>query len=523
MWVMGWWMLTARASSDPGTEVGLCGYRAALFAAQRYGDPDLGDLVTPNRDVARLAEALEARFGFEVSTHPDATRKDILSQLDTLRAEVAECEAVLVYFAGHGVYDDGMQRGFWLPVDAERDDRANWISNDDIAARVQALRARHVLLIADACFSGVLFRDLGPPTPVSDPGRGVRALSERRSRWVLTSGAGDELVRDQYRDGMSVFAYFLHQQLAQAPDRFLMLDTIFPDLREAVTANALQTPQQGVFHGTGHEGGQLVLVNREGVEDWPTPRPAADPDPELWTSPLGVQLVWVPGGEFSMGSPADEEGRDNDEGLHLVTVDGLWVMESEVTQGLWTEVMGSDPSHFDDCGSDCPVESVSWFDAVAFANRLSTLEGLDPAYTIQDRRVQWDRRASGYRLLTEAEWEHAARGGQHHVYAGSDDAAEIGWVEGSGGSHPVCSKRTNGYGLCDMTGNVWEWVWDGYGPYPRDHVSNPSGIDDASYRVRRGGSYNLSDRNCRIANRYRAAPGIRLRHLGVRLGRPARG
>ena len=112
-----------------------------------------------------------------------------------------------------------------------------------------------------------------------------------------------------------------------------------------------------------------------------------------------------------MGSPEEDYPRIIDEGpQHEVSVTGLWVMRSEVTQGLWQQIMGDNPSTFPQCGSACPVEQVSWFDAVSFANRLSRAEDLQPAYTIDDHYVVWNRQADGYRLLTEAEWEHAALG-----------------------------------------------------------------------------------------------------------------
>jgi len=246
-----------------------------------------------------------------------------------------------------------------------------------------------------------------------------------------------------------------------------------------------------------------------------------EPAPELTTE--HVTLRWVPGGTFEMGSPPDEPGRDDDERQHTVTVDGLYVMKTEVTQGLWSRIMESNPSHFEACGSDCPVDSISWFEAVEFANRLSTREGLEPAYIVSGTNVTWDRAASGYRLLTEAEWEFAARGGEAYRYAGSDTATEVGWVEANAGGtpHRVCDKPVKGYGLCDMTGNVWEWVWDGYGDYSAEARHNPSGPESGDDRVIRGGSWYSPAADARVANRDGYAPDFRWYHLGLRLARPA--
>jgi formylglycine-generating enzyme required for sulfatase activity len=205
-----------------------------------------------------------------------------------------------------------------------------------------------------------------------------------------------------------------------------------------------------------------------------------------------------------MGSPPSESGRGDDEVQHRVTLtQGFWMMEHEVTQGEWSAVMGSNPSSFSSCGASCPVEQVSWEDAVAFAKKVSAREGVS------------------YRLPTEAEWEFAARGGASHVYAGSGELGDVGWyTENSGGeTHAVCGKSRNGYGLCDMTGNVWEWVGDWYGAYPTGSVTDPTGAAAGSFRVYRGGGWYFTARFARVASRGRFAPSLRFGFLGFRLVR----
>ena len=204
--------------------------------------------------------------------------------------------------------------------------------------------------------------------------------------------------------------------------------------------------------------------------------------------------------------------------------------QTQVTQALWEKVMGNNPSRFK--GSDLPVETVSWFDAVRFCNALSAAVGLSPAYRIgsgdedaddpsEHPSVEWDRASAGYRLPTEAEWEYAARAGTSHRYAGGDDAGAVAWTEKNSGkeTHAVGEKRANAWGLHDLSGNVWEWCWDWFGAYPSEPVSDPAGPASGSLRVLRGGSWYSSARSARVANRIDDHPGFRDDIIGLRLSR----
>ncbi len=238
-------------------------------------------------------------------------------------------------------------------------------------------------------------------------------------------------------------------------------------------------------------------------------------------------MIYIPPGTFEMGCTPEmdvEEGCAADEyPVHEVTLTrGYDLGTTEVTQGLWEAVMGSNPSFFSACRVDCPVERVSWEDAIAFANARSALEGLSAAYDA-DGNVDLD--ADGYRLPTEAEWEYAARAGDGTAFAGSDDVDEVAWYDGNSdaSTHPVATLAPNGLGLYDMSGNVWEWCgdWHDEAYYEVSPEIDPLGALSGTGRVDRGGSFFFSPQSARAAKRGGAPADFRSNDLGLRLARTA--
>ena len=214
------------------------------------------------------------------------------------------------------------------------------------------------------------------------------------------------------------------------------------------------------------------------------------------------KMIAVKGGTFEMGRMSG----DSDESLvHSVTLSNYYIGQTEVTQKLWTAVMGSNPSRWK--GDDLPVENVSWNDCQVFISKLNELTG------------------ENFRLPTEAEWEFAAKGGNKskgYIYSGSNEIDHVAICDDSHSdskTHSVGTKAPNELGIYDMSGNVWEWCQDWYGSYSGSVPTNPTGLASGSYRVRRGGGWGDNALSCRTADRYSLEPSYTLSTLGFRLAR----
>jgi len=256
----------------------------------------------------------------------------------------------------------------------------------------------------------------------------------------------------------------------------------------------------------------------------PVPVPNCD-NPGVFVNWLGMRFTYIPPGTFLMGSPASEAGRSSDEPSHQVRLTkGFYLQTTEVTQGQWKAVMwGANPSVFNTCGDDCPVEKVSWDDIRIFLFWLNY-------------RSAGEGEGKLYRLPTEAEWEYAARAGSTTAFANGDISVEtfnctpvdpnldlMGWYCGNAGgsTHPVAWKQPNAWGLYDMHGNVSEWVQDwydvDYGLVPVRPVTDPTGPSAGEYRVYRGGGSGNYAQGCRSAARNGFNPFSSSHYVGFRL------
>ena len=229
---------------------------------------------------------------------------------------------------------------------------------------------------------------------------------------------------------------------------------------------------------------QFVFIKQKG--DGNEGEVSAPTESPMTISELELEMMPIPAGKFVMGSPAGEKDRDDDEGPQTtVTISKpFWLGKTEVTQAQWKTVMGSDPSYWK--GNYLPVESVTWFDAVAFCEKLNEMKS--------------GSLFAGYRytLPTEAQWEYACRAGTSTRFYYGDDAdysqlEKYAWYAGNCPSktHTVGARAPNNWGLHDMHGNVWEWCLDWSGDYTGGSVSDPPGPSSGQDRVIRGGGWNF--------------------------------
>ncbi len=234
-------------------------------------------------------------------------------------------------------------------------------------------------------------------------------------------------------------------------------------------------------------------------------------------------FVLVKGGMFKNTKSTNYYGKS-------ITLSDFYIGKNEVTQKEWTDVMGSNPSHFK--GDNLPVETVSWYDCVEYCNKRSMKESLKPYYTIDKNNkdpnnqtvvdeIKWtvtiNAGANGYRLPTEAEWEYSASGGEatkSYIYSGGNNVDKVAWYWANSGdtnlagfwtwprvqqnhdrTHPVGDKAPNELGLYDMSGNVREWCWDWYGELD-SHGAGARESCSETGRVWRGGGWMGGDFCC---------------------------
>ena len=185
----------------------------------------------------------------------------IIQQLEYLSREVRAEDNLLIYFSGHGEFKRQLNKGFWVPVDAQTESVSGFISNSDIRTFLGGIPSKHTLLIADACWAGEIFRGVPDTVPVDAGDNYHREVYRRRSRQAMTSG-GSEPVTDGGEDGHSVFAYYLLKEMREMEEEIFDAAALFNNFKIAVANNSEQTPILQPVIDTGDEGGQFLFIRR---------------------------------------------------------------------------------------------------------------------------------------------------------------------------------------------------------------------------------------------------------------------
>lgn len=247
-------------ASAPEASIDYGRYHALVIGNNAYRDlPQLETAVNDARAVARL---LGQAYGYQVTLLENATRSDVLRALASFRQSLKASDNLLIYYAGHGYVDKGVELGYWLPVDADKDNPSNWIANTDLTTAIRAIAAKHVMVVSDSCYSGTLLRSapIAPARAAVERTEWLKRMVAKKARVVMSSG-GVEPVVDGGGDGHSVFARAFLTALTEN-DAVLDGQGLFERIKRPVILNSPQTPEYADIRQAGHDGGDFLFVRR---------------------------------------------------------------------------------------------------------------------------------------------------------------------------------------------------------------------------------------------------------------------
>lgn len=504
-----------------------------------------------------------------------AYREQVLQSARDTADRVRPGGRLWIIFIGHGAPARTGTDGVLVGVDAQQSAlslEARSVSRQELLDAVADGKQSETVLVLDACFSGRTSG--GQLVPGLQPLKPVAARIASGHTTILTAAGADEYTGPLPGAARPAFSYLVLGALRGWGDRDgdgavtadeavrFAGDALFQTVTDRRQTPSLDGEDLVLGHGregppdllavTMGDGWQPPLADQD-IADFTLTASTSEPPPgsseavaELLvrddlSPPIAARAsddypsVRVSAGRFTMGSPKQEAGRYRDEDPHPVELShALQVGHAEVTVALWDEVRRAQPFDRSDAScvirstaprtsSDLPVTCVTWTEALAFANALSRLEGLEPCYDQSRPEAQWPGGADcrGWRLPTEAEWEYLARAGGEGPFAGSSQPASVAWyaANSDGRSRSVAGLRPNAWGLYDLSGNVWEWVWESPERYPDRPVRDPQGDATGPLRIVRGGSWTSAERDLRAAARGRALASEASDDVGFRLVR----
>ena len=513
------------------------GKRKALLIGNSDYHESSNNLNNPGNDVDSLDSVL-TNLGFEVDKKKNLTKKEMRKSVNGFVRGLKDNDVAFFFYSGHGMEIESYN--YLLPVEFsatnEDDAKDDAYLLQTILSRFDNRKGLNIVII-DACRSNDFTRGWKRGTGSN----GFGNMHANSGTYLAFSAGVGEAASDVDPDD-TAHSPFTASLLSHLDTENIELNQVFKRVRSDVhrRTSGKQNPVSvdetlGEFYFASKET-PTTIESTDETHALEKKVPVEEKAPPGW--------VIITAGSFQMGSPATEKGRNSNEGpAHKVTITRSFLLkETEVTQSEWQKLMGTNPSRFSKCGDECPVEQVSWWDAVTYCNALSEYEGLEQCYKLRgckgtvgggcdDITCVGNYKCSGfdfvgldckgYRLPTEAEWEYAARA-QNTGSAYSTNLGDIAWYKDNSSSktHRVGQKLPNTWGLYDMLGNVWEWTGDWYdSEYSNHPQTDPIGPKKGSSRILRGGSWDYNTHHCRLAFRDGYEPVDRNDDLGFR---PAR-
>ncbi|MBU0991698.1 MAG: caspase family protein [Proteobacteria bacterium] len=238
---------------------GFGNYHALVIGNNKYSF--LQDLNTAENDARKVESVLKDLYGFRTTLLINTNRSDIMLSLNKLRDSLTEDDNLLIFYAGHGFLDVKGDEGYWLPIDAKKDNEINWISNSYLATVLKAIAARHVLIVSDSCYSGKLSREAGSSRVSLKNLSYYKNISSKKSRCVISSGGLEPVIDSGGKNGHSVFASSFIDTLTDNKG-IIDSNTLFTKVRHIVMLNASQTPEYSDLRNAGHEGGDFLFIRK---------------------------------------------------------------------------------------------------------------------------------------------------------------------------------------------------------------------------------------------------------------------